>query len=406
MVMSQETETSQTESNGAQPQTAQVEPSGTEQPSSSEAAINVPSPEQIKGYHRIKRACFLGGLVLTAAYWIVWVFLADDLTGWMAGGIENRWLGLFAAAAVFMGVNVIINLPLDFYSDFTLEHRYGLSNQTPRGWWVFQLKSWLIGGILGAVLLSGLYGALWYGGAYWGVWVWLGVMVLSVVLAKVFPLLILPLFYPSQPLDRPDLIERLKSYASDAGMEITGVFNLGLSKDTKKANAMLTGLGSSRRVYLSDTLLDSFNDDQVSIVFVHELGHHIRKHIFKLIFVTAVVSSLMVALIYWRLNPHAADPWAEGVAALAEVMLVMAIFPLLIGPITNAISRHFEREADWIALEKTDDPDAYRSAFQKLSHLNMADPDPPRWEEIMFDDHPALSKRIAMADRYEASKAS
>jgi STE24 endopeptidase len=186
-------------------------------------------------------------------------------------------------------------------------------------------------------------------------------------------------------------------------MQLTGVFNLQLSKDTKKANAMLAGMGSSRRVYLADTLLDAFSDDEIAVVFAHELGHHIRGHIYKGIALTAVVSSLLVALIHWRLNPFAGTDadWTQAIARLAQVMLISSAFPLLISPITNAISRRFEYQCDSDALRLTRDPQAYRSAFVRLGDMNLSDPNPPRWEEILFDDHPALAKRIAMADQYE-----
>ncbi|MHC4795546.1 MAG: M48 family metalloprotease, partial [Planctomycetota bacterium] len=221
--------------------------------------------------------------------------------------------------------------------------------------------------------------------------------------AKIFPLIILPIFYPAKPLDRPALADRLKQLAGNTGMTITGIFNLALSKDTKKANAMLAGLGSSRRVYLSDTLLEAFNDDEITVVFAHELGHHIRKHIFKGIAMAAVVSSLLVSLLYWRLNPYEGSTaqWSEAVATFAQIMLIMTVFPLLTGPITNAIARHFERQADADAITLTDDPNAFRSTFQLLTKMNLVDPSPPLWEVIMFDDHPPMSKRIAMADQYE-----
>jgi len=190
-------------------------------------------------------------------------------------------------------------------------------------------------------------------------------------------------------------------------MTITGIFNLQLSKETKKANAMLAGLGSSRRVYLSDTLLEAFDDDQIAVVFAHELGHHVRRHIWKGIGISAVASSLLVALIHWRLNPMAGSPeWAGAIAALTQVMLLATAFPLAVGPVTNAVSRHFERQCDRDALRLTGNPPAYRSAFEQLGRLNLEDPDPPRWEVILFDDHPPLGERIAMADRRPPPSAS
>lgn len=360
------------------------------------------APRDVKTYHRIKRNLHIADLAIGIAYWAVWLVIASTFTTWLDAHIDSKWAGVALTALVMVGGLAILELPMSYYSGYIIEQRFGLSNQTPRAWLVFQLKAWMVGSIIGAIMLGGLYSLLWYAGTWWSVWLWIGVMTLSVVLAKVFPLLILPLFYPSKPLERPSLTGRMESLASGTGMTLTGVFNLELSKETRKANAMLAGLGSSRRVYLSDTLLDAFTDDEICVVFAHELGHHIRNHIYKGIAITAVVSSLMVALIHWRLNPLAGQPdaWPAAAAGLAQVMLLLSIFPLLTGPVTNAISRRFERQCDSDALRLTNNPAAYRSAFVRLGEINLADPDPPRWEEILFDDHPALSKRIAMADQY------
>lgn len=380
-----------------------VETRATADPPDAAEVLAQRSPQEVEAYHRTKRYCHLGGLALSIVYWTIWLFLADDLLTAIETVTAARWLALPLAALAMFGGSVIIGMPLGYYSSFIVERRYDLTNQTPGSWLVFEMKGWLVGVILGGILLAGLYSLLWYAGNLWSLWLWIGFMVFSIGLAKLFPLLILPLFYPSTPLERPSLAERLEKLAGEAGMKITGIFNLGLSKETKKANAMLAGLGSSRRVYLSDTLLDAFNDDQIAVVFAHELGHHIRGHITKSIAMAAVVTSVLVALIHWRLNPYAgsaAELWSGGIAGLAQVGFLLTVYPLAIGPITNAVSRYFEHQADEDALRLTDDPAAYRTAFERLTTMNLADPNPPAWEVIMFDDHPPMAQRIARADRY------
>lgn len=377
-----------------------------EQPAASgDVTISQPRPGEAKEYHRVKRILHISELGLVGLYWVFWVGLGPGHVRWIDQFVDSPWLGLFVAALVMLGGLVLVTMPLSYYGEFLIEKRFGLSNQTPRSWFVFQVKSWLVGGVLLGIVLGGLYGLLWYAGPMWSLWLWVGMILLTVVLAKIFPLLILPIFYPARPLERPSLIDRLRGLAEGTGLTITGVFDLQLSKDTKKANAMLTGLGSSRRVYLSDTLLEAFNEDQIGVVFAHELGHHIRGHIWKGIGMSAVAMSIMVALVHWRLNGFAGRPdeWVGAVGALPQVFLIVTLWPLLIAPITNAITRRFERQCDSDALRLTKNPAAYRSAFETLGRMNLADPDPPRWEEILFYDHPPISKRIAMADQYEAS---
>jgi len=361
-----------------------------------------PAPADVHEYHRVHRILHVSDLVLTFIYWLFWVAIGPGHARWIHGFVGSGWLGLALAGLIMLGGMVLATLPLNFYGDYLIEKRFGLSNQTPGSWLVFQVKSWLVGAVLLGVVLGGLYGLLWYGGRLWGVWVWAGVMLLSIGLAKLFPLLILPIFYPSKPLDRPSISERLRGLAEGTGLTITGVFDLGLSKDTKKANAMLTGLGSTRRVYLSDTLLGAFTEEQIGVVFAHELGHHIHRHIWKGIGLGAVVMSVLVALVHWRLHVYQGRPaeWVGAVGALPQVFLLATLWPLVIAPITNAISRRFERQCDSDALRLTRDPEAYRGAFEMLGRMNMADPNPPLWEVIMFYDHPPISKRIAMAEQY------
>lgn len=364
--------------------------------------VRAPGPEEIQAYHRVKRILHVSDILMSLLYWVVWCGLGPGHARWWSQWLESPWLGMFASAFVMLGAFVVVMLPVNYYGDYIIEHRFGLSNQTLKSWFVFHLKSWLVGIVLVGVVLGGLYGLLWYSGPMWSVWGWVGLLGLTIVLAKLFPLLILPIFYPAKPLERPALIGRLHKLAEGTGMTISGVFDLALSKDTKKANAMLTGLGSSRRVYLSDTLLEAFSDDQIGVVFAHELGHHIHGHIWKGIAMSAAAMSVMVGLIHWRLDPFAGQPeaWVSAAGALPQVFLITTVWPLLIAPATNAISRSFERQCDRDALRLTNDPAAYRGAFQLLAAMNLADPDPPRWEEILFHDHPPIRQRIAMADGF------
>src|SRR5688572_1271318 len=252
-------------------------------------APTTPNPADVATYHRAKRRIHIVDIVIAVLYWAAWVMAAPAFVGWVDSLVDSRWAALAISALVMIGGMVVLTLPLEYYSGFTLERRYQLTNQTPVTWALFQVKTWLLGMVIGGIVLGGLFALLWHGGEYWSVWLWCGVMLLSVGLAKLFPLVILPLFYPARPLDRPSLAERLSSMAQNTGLKLTGIYDLQLSKDTKKANAMLAGLGSSRRVYFSDTLLEAFDDNQIAVVFAHELGHHIRGHIWKGIGLTAVV---------------------------------------------------------------------------------------------------------------------
>ncbi len=125
------------------------------------------------------------------------------------------------------------------------------------------------------VLVLGLYWLIWLTGRWW----WLAAagafFVVSIVLGQLAPVLILPLFYQIEKLDAPELTDRIARLAAGTGLSIEGVYRMDLSEETVKANAMLAGLGRTRRVLLGDTLLNGFSPDEIEVIFAHEIGHHV-----------------------------------------------------------------------------------------------------------------------------------
>lgn len=239
---------------------------------------------ETKAYQRAKLRLGLAGLVVGLAWLTFWaLWLGPRLGPYLEGILGCPWLELYVVAAgLFAGVE-LLTLPLDFFGGYVLEHRYGLSNQTVGGWIRRKLKGYLVGGILGGGILAGLYGLLWHGGEQWWLWATAGWLVLTLVLGRLLPVLILPLFYQTTPLDDPNLRTRLEKLAGGTGLHIEGVYRLHLSAETKKANAALAGMGRTRRVLLGDTLLDEFTPEEIEVVFAHEVGHHVHRHLPQMI---------------------------------------------------------------------------------------------------------------------------
>ena len=145
--------------------------------------------------------------------------------------------------------------------------------------------------VLGAALNVGLFWIIWHTGHYWWLIAAAAFFVVSIVLGQLAPVLILPLFYKIERIENAELDARMKRLADGTGLTIEGVYRLGLSADTQKANAMLAGLGRTRRVLMGDTLLEKFTPDEIDVIFAHEIGHHVHRHIPKMI-ATGVVFSL------------------------------------------------------------------------------------------------------------------
>ncbi len=190
-----------------------------------------------------------------------------------------------------------------------------------------------------------------------------------------------------------------------AHTRVKGVFEWKLSEKSKKANAALMGLGNTRRIILSDTLLNGFNTDEIEAVLAHELGHHVHRHIFQLI---AIQGGALFAGLYlihrtldW-LTPHFGFHGAADFANLPLLALVTTILSLMLLPAVNSYSRALERQADTYALKAIPSRDSFITSMEKLAELNLAERQPHPWIEFIFHSHPSIQKRIEFAQKFSA----
>lgn len=329
------------------------------------------------------------------------LLLAAPLDRWLAVRIPNDTLRLAALYGVVMLLHELCSLPVSWWGGHHIETKFQLSNQTAGHWFWRHIKHYLLAVGFGLVMFVGLYWVIWTAGPWW----WLAAagafLLVSVVLGQIMPVVILPLFYKIERLDNAALSERMAQLAAGTGLSIEGVYRMALSQETVKANAMLAGLGSTRRVLMGDTLLAKFSPEEIDVIFAHEIGHHVHRHIRKLILAGAVYG----AAGFW-LSDRVLTAWwqpAGGmanlpVAALPLLMLCLTVFGMVVEPLQNAVSRRYERQCDRYALAKTGNRTAYRSAFQKLAQLNKDDPNPPALEVLLFHSHPPIAERLALAD--------
>ena len=183
-----------------------------------------------------------------------------------------------------------------------------------------------------------------------------------------------------------------------------GIFELNLSKTTRKANACLCGLGRTRRVLVSDTLLTAYPPEEVEVVLAHELGHHRLRHIGILILVSTAatgVGCFWVDRAIRRLISPLGLTGLDDLSVLPLTALGLFLAGLLLLPLTQGISRFLERQADRFALQQTGNPQAFIATMRRLAGQNLAEIDPPRWVEWLLYDHPSIRKRIALAEQYE-----
>ena len=228
---------------------------------------------------------------------------------------------------------------------------------------------------------------------------WLGAAPVFVGLAVVFSF-IYPYLTPTEPLRRADLVAAGREYAAQQGIEPVALRVEDVTDFTSAPNAYAVGLGPTKRIVLWNTLLDgSFSTDEVKVILAHELGHHSRGHLVKGIewYALFALPGVWLIAVATRRRGGMGNP-----AAVPLALLVVVVLDLLSLPVYNAISRHMEQEADWVALETTHDPDAAAGVFRNFTIQSLNDPDPPTWSYLLFDSHPSVEQRIAMVEAWRA----
>lgn len=334
------------------------------------------------------------------------VFLVSGLSGWLAYRCEiissNPWsVVTLYVLAVVLGQTALL-LPLSYYSGFHLEHKFGLSNETLTGWVKDKLKSLGLNLVLGILVVNIVYFLLRRSPDHW--WVWTGVFLFffGVILTNLFPVLILPLFYKLKPLDDAALTERLTRMAESVGAKVLGVFRMDLSEKTKKANAAMAGLGNTKRIILGDTLLSNYTPEEIEVVLAHELAHYKYKDIWRMLALGAATTFVGLWIAHLALRaclPSLGFQSISDIAAFPVIVLVFVVYGLVTMPISNGFSRWREYAADAFAVQLTKNVGAFTSAMNKLAEQNLADLSPNPVIEWLLHDHPALSKRIAAAEK-------
>jgi STE24 endopeptidase len=226
---------------------------------------------------------------------------------------------------------------------------------------------------------------------------WIGAAPFFVGLAFLFGF-IYPYLTPTEPLRRADLIAAGRAYAAKQGVEPVPLKVEDVTDFTSAPNAYAVGFGPSKRIVFWNTLLDgSFSEAEVKTVLAHELGHHSSGHLIEGIewYALFALPGAWLIAVATRRRGGMRNP-----AAVPLSLLVIVVLNLLSLPVYNVISRHLEAEADWKALETTLDPTAAESLFKQFTIQSLNDPDPPTWSYLLFDSHPSVEQRIAMAEAW------
>src|SRR5579862_7336455 len=362
------------------------------------------SPE-VRRYNRIRRWLGIADFAVGLAFLIVllamgWSNSLRDLA--YRWGFQGYSLSLFVYLFLLLAINKAITLGFDYYG-YRLERRFKLSTQKAGSWIWDEVKGFLVGLVLGSIVVELVYFTIRQWPQHWWILGWALFMGLFILLAQLAPVVLFPIFYKFEPLDNEDLRRRLVILSEQAGTRVRGVYRWKLSEKSKKANAALTGLGNTRRIILADTLLDNYAADEIEAVLAHELGHHVHRHILKSIFVQAAITLFGFWAANWTLHYAVDQHMFEELSDFANLpllALVSVVLSFLLMPALNAYSRFNERQADRYAFESIASVEPFVSSMNKLAAQNLAERTPSKWVEWFFHSHPAISRRVEAAQAW------
>ena len=374
----------------------------------SELGFDEATQKKAKEYARrgMQRSIIISSISFLGIILILRFGITTALKEFVTGYVSSEC----AVIALFMLIGYLaiwaIMLPLSYYEGYVVEHKYDLSTQTKRSWTSDQLK----GLILGLVMILGIVEVIYYllraFPDIWWVIAWVFMTGLSIVMAYIAPVILMPIFFKYGPIEDEELKNNLTALAEKAGINTIGVFEMKVEEKTKRAVGALAGIGRTRRILLSDTLLKNCTAAEIEGVIGHELGHHVHKDIGKgivegaafmfvgLFFVDSLLKDTMSLFGFTEIS---------DIAALPLFSLILGFFFMMLSPIENTMSRRAERQADLYELKIVNKPDEFISSMTKLCGQNLIDADPHPLIELLTYDHPSGKKRVEEAIDYRSS---
>jgi STE24 endopeptidase len=378
----------------------------------------MPNETRAARYHRARVRAGAGAL---AASLLVLIACSPWAAGpWLAEGMRRLtagWpLGESAATAIFAAIVLAlahaVRYPFERHRDWALDQRYGLARTALASWTRAQMRAVTAGITLG-VAAALVVRATWvWAGASW--WIAAAALCFGAHLAWTLgaPLL-LTLFGGLRPLRRASLVARLDALIRRAGATIA-VREWRGGDDSTRAHAALAGLGKTRQIILSDTLVDTLGDEEIEVVVAHELAHHLhgdvwRAAAWRLIALPLTLGTAATAMWWlgaplgaWPLAPSADPAWSAAPASVSWLSLTAAVALVahrLLDPIGLALSRRRELAADAFAVRLTGGADAFVTSMRRLSQTNLVDDEPPRLARVL-SSHPPVRDRVLAALRH------
>jgi STE24 endopeptidase len=370
--------------------------------------ITLDAHQRAADYTLAKGRLGLLGMALGAAVLLGWTLLGglDALNSAVRDALQPRF-GDMAYQLVVLGAFALIggalDLPLELYSTFRVEQRFGFNRMTWRLYLIDLVKGTLVGALVGLPIAALVLWLMHAAGALWWLWAWGAWMGFNLGILVLYPTVIAPLFNKFEPLADEALRTRVQKLMARCGFSAKGLFVMDGSKRSAHANAYFTGFGAAKRVVFFDTLLAKLAPGEVEAVLAHELGHFKHRHVTQRIAAMFALSLLGFALLGWLsgrawffsglgVQPNMAAP--NDALALLLFALALPVFGFFVSPLFARLSRRHEFEADAYACAQSSGA-ALATALLKLHEDNASTLTPDPLYVRFYYSHPPASERLA-----------
>ncbi len=367
------------------------------------------SEEELKNIIRYTSDNFRFKLVRTIV--VKSFFLLIIISGilpWLVDHLANT--NFLLAGVVFFGciglAEVLVGLPFDYYHSFVIEDRYGFNTKTIKIWISDLIKFLLVMIVLGGLLLSALLLMLKYAGMNWWIWAWGVFMCFQLLMTVIYPTIIAPLFNKFTPLEESHLKTDIEKLAKKEDIKIEGIYQMDATRRTRHTNAYFSGLGKAKRIVLFDSLIQSHSQEEVLSILAHEIGHLKKNHIKKQLVISSVVSlflffiasKLITYCVMYESFGFSKTPHYVGLFLVGILWEPVSFF---LSPIGMAISRKFEKEADFYSIDIIKRAKPLSTALKKMAKENLSNLRPHPMYVFFNYSHPPLLERIEYLEAHE-----
>lgn len=316
------------------------------------------------------------------------------------------------AALLFFGIilfaSYLIHLPFSLYDTFVIEEKYGFNKTTPKTFIFDQVKSLVLGAVIGGGLLAIIIFIYQETQSMFWIYAWGVVAFFSVFMAMFYSNLIVPLFNKQTPLEEGTLRNAIQRFADKTNFKLNNIYVINGSKRSSKANAYFTGLGGKKRIVLYDTLIDEMQTDEIVAVLAHEIGHYKKKHVLQ----GLIISLLQTGAVLFLFSLLIDNPYLSRAMGVEEPNFHIGFiaFGILYSPVSfvlgifmNRLSRKNEFQADGFAAMKFK-PDPLAEALKKLSQKNLSNLTPHPLYVYFNYSHPPLLQRLKHLGKFNTSE--